>query len=76
MQMQCHFMFYKNVTELFPFDKCFSLKGISCDFCILTLQQIGLKINIAPITNLFPKYHMSKRLHTTVYFQASIVKQL
>ena len=36
------------------------LKDFVCDFVTLPLGQI-----IAPITNLFPKYHMSK--HCSIY---------
>ena len=40
-----------------------SIKGILCDFFILTLEQI---IVYAPVTSLFPKYHMSKHSRTCV----------
>ena len=42
------------------------LKGILCDLFIFTLEQIIVLINIVPITNLFPKYHMSKHYRTCV----------
>ena len=42
------------------------IKGILCDFFFLTLKQIVFKINIAPITNLFPNDHMSKHYRTCV----------